>query len=214
VSRLRQEPTVARADLAICVDVTTPPEPSVATAAAALAPDVATASGLADDPPVDAVEPDLRPVVDVVADALAEPPVGVRSRGIRLEPARFAAVPLLASEVRAPRARVDEPPVRRGDPAALATLERAPTSPSAVPKAELQTMLLALYKASGAASPRDLALVGIYRRVPGGAIREVAMDGDRVQLRVDRRRRARAATLVVGRTQADGRLITAEIQTS
>lgn len=72
-------------------------------------------------------------------------------------------------------------------------------------------MLLALFRASGAASPRDLQLVGIYRRVPGGAIREIALDGDAVQVRVDPRRRARAATLVVGRTQNGGNLVTVEL---
>jgi hypothetical protein len=207
----RPDVPVDAADLAVGATVVAPPEPVPATSPIALEPAVATADGLAGDPLLDVAEADLRPPVDVLPLALVESLFAIRRADLRLPVPRPAAMALLACEVRHPEAQLEEPDVRRADPPGLRLVERSPTPAAAIPRTELRAMLVALYKASRASSPADLSLVGIYRRAPGGAIRSIALHGDRLQMQVDPRRRARPATLVVGRERAGGALISAEI---
>jgi hypothetical protein len=75
----------------------------------------------------------------------------------------------------------------------------------------LREHLLALFRASRCSSPAELQLVGIYDRVPGGAIGSVAVDGEELVLRLVRGRRARPTRLVVGRVRVTEQLVTVEI---
>jgi hypothetical protein len=68
-----------------------------------------------------------------------------------------------------------------------------------------------LYRQSGLGSPAQLGLVGIFERVPGGAVRAVSQHPNGVILRLDPQARAVPATLVVGKRRRDGQLITAEV---
>jgi hypothetical protein len=187
------------------------PDPPVAHAGVTLEPAVTITPGLPDADAGAAVDVDLRPIADVVAVAMVENLFALRRADLRLAVPDDRTMPLLACETSGAPARIAEPAVARADPPWLAVIERAPTPPGSVPKAELRTMLTALFRASGLAAPTDLSLVGIYRRAPGGAIRAVSMAGDRIQLRVDPRVRARPATLIVGRDRTGGNLVTAEL---
>jgi hypothetical protein len=69
-----------------------------------------------------------------------------------------------------------------------------------------------LYRQSGLSSPAELALIGIFERIPGGAVRAVSPHARGVVLRVDWRARAHPATLVVGKRRRDGALLTAEVE--
>jgi len=101
--------------------------------------------------------------------------------------------------------------VRHGRPARAYVVERRPTPASAFDAATLRAHLTRLVRASGAARPTDLQLVGIYERVPSGAIDAVATTPDgTAQLRVRRGARARRGTLIVGRLRSSGALVSVE----
>jgi hypothetical protein len=90
-------------------------------------------------------------------------------------------------------------------------MRRRPTPPGAVSQATLREHLLALFRASRCSSPSELQLVGIYDRVPGGAIGSVAVDGEELAIRLAPGRRTHPTRLVVGRVRATEQLVTVEI---
>jgi hypothetical protein len=120
-------------------------------------------------------------------------------------------MPLLDAVFEAPVARIEPPKIVRGRPASLELMRRRATPPGDVSKADLRTYLMALFKASRCPSPSDLTLVGIYDRVPGGAIASVAVDAESLVIRLSLGRRGRPTTLIVGRVKASQQLVTVEI---
>ena len=80
-----------------------------------------------------------------------------------------------------------------------------------IDRALFRECLEQLYRASGAATPDDLALVGIYDRVPVGAIVGAAATQHGMELHLRAGAKARAGLLVVGRRRASGALVTAEV---
>jgi hypothetical protein len=120
-------------------------------------------------------------------------------------------MPLLDATEASPEARIELPVIQEARPAALELMRRRPTPPGAVSKDQLRSYLLALFKASRLSSPAALELVGIYDRVPGGAIGSVAVDAGSLVIRLVPGRRARPTTLVVGRVKASQQLVTVEI---
>jgi hypothetical protein len=75
----------------------------------------------------------------------------------------------------------------------------------------LRECLEALYRASGGADANDLALVGVYDRVPVGAIASASATPAGLELRLTAGTRARRGHLVVGRRRSSGALVTAEV---
>jgi hypothetical protein len=174
-------------------------DPPCPTAALVLEPPLDVHDGAPADPDVAVAEPELWPAVDT----LPVPPLvavfALRSAPVRIEPPPPRVVwPLAAT-------------VARGRPAHAYVVERRPTPASAFDAETLRAHLTRLVRASGAARPSDLQLVGIYERVPGGAIDAVATTPDGVaQLRVRQGARARRGTLVVGRLRSSGALVSVE----
>jgi hypothetical protein len=209
--RERDELEVVEGDLAFPVDVraVAPPVPELV--AEPLAPDVPVRELFDDGEHVVVVEPDIWETVDVVPVALVEPAFTVRAPSVRLARAELRAMPLLDTTVEAPAAAIASPPVLPARPAALEVMRRRPTPPGAVSQAVLREHLLALFRASRCGSPSELQLVGIYDRVPGGAIGSVAVDGPDLVLRLVPGRRGRPTRLVVGRVRRTEQLVTVEI---
>jgi hypothetical protein len=202
---------VTDADLAFAVGLRTVEPPAVGNVSTVLEPPVTVHELFDDGDEVVVLEPDIWEAVDVVPVALADAPFAIRSPSVRLEQARLRSMPLLDAVVDAPVTRIEPPPIGSGRPASLELMRRRATPPAEVSKADLRSHLLALFKASRCASPSDLALVGIYHRVPGGAIGSVAVDAESLVIRLVPGRRARPSTLVVGRVKVSQQLVTVEI---
>jgi len=209
--RERDELEVVEGELAVPVEVraVAPPVPELV--AEPLAPDVRVCELFDDGDDVVVVEPDIWETVDVVGVALVEPAFTVRAPSVRLPRAELRAMPLIETTVEAPAAALEPPPVLAARPPALDVMRRRPTPPGAVSQAVLRGHLLALFRASRCGSPSELQLVGIYDRVPGGAIGSVAVDGPDLVLRLVPGRRGRPTRLVVGRVRRTEALVTVEI---
>jgi hypothetical protein len=202
---------VADAALHFAVGLRTVDPPPVTGVSTALAPEIVVRELFDDGDEVVVLEPDIWESVDVVPVALADAPFVIRSPSVRLDRAELRTMPLLTAEEAAPEARIDLPAITTARPAALELMRRQPTPPGAVSKDQLHTYLVALFKASRLASPAALELVGIYDRVPGGAIGSVAVDAGSLVIRLVPGRRARPTTLIVGRVKASQHLVTVEI---
>jgi hypothetical protein len=146
-------------------------------------------------------EPDIWAGVDVVAVDVTTVLFAERTPTVRIPRAT----------VKSPAVRLEPQTPRRAKPDHLSMLRREATPPAAIAPDRLRAHLLALFKASRLSTPADLQLVGIFERVPGGVIASVAMDGDTVVIRATQGRRARPATLAVGRVRANEALVTAEV---
>ena len=185
--------------------------PVVGSEGVALAPDVAVVELTDPDPAVTDVEEELRPAVDVLPTALlAQVPV---QRGpdltIRRATIRRAILPTTTDHGAA--VRLPRPEVRLGRPAALLDVRVRATPPARIGAEHLRRCLTALLRRSGAASAADLALVGVFERVPGGAVHSVTAVEGGVRLRLAPGSRPRPATLVVGRRRSTGGLVTVEL---
>jgi hypothetical protein len=104
-----------------------------------------------------------------------------------------------------------EPRSEDGLPPAAFSRAAAPLAPADLAPDVLRRCLEALFRSSGASSTSDLRLVGIYPRVPVGAIRGVSL-GERgaVDLRLEPGPAA-PGMLVVGRRVSSGQLATCEV---
>ncbi len=202
---------VAAAELGFDVGLRTVEPPAVTGVAAVLEPPVNVLQLFDDGDEVVVAEPDIWESVDVVPVALADAPFAIRSPSVRLGRAELRAIPLLDAVVAAPAVRIEPPPIATGRPAPIQVMRRRATPPGDVPTDHLRSYLLALFKASRCASPSALELVGIYHRVPGGAIASVAADTESLLIRLVPGRRGRPTTLVVGRVKASQQLVTVEI---
>jgi hypothetical protein len=89
---------------------------------------------------------------------------------------------------------------------------RRATPPDRLPPEHVRECVTRLYRQSGLTSPAELALLGIFQRVPGGAVHAVTPHPHGVVLRVDWRATPRPATLVVGKRRRDGALLTVEVE--
>lgn len=209
--RAGDELQVTDADLDFAVGLRTVEPPAVTGVATALEPAIVVQELFDDGDEVVVLEPDIWETVDVVPVALADAPFVIRSPSVRIDRAQLRAMPLLDATEVAPEARIELPAIQPARPAVLELMRRQATPPGAVSKDQLRTYLLALFKASRLASPAALELVGIYDRVPGGAIGSVAVDGGALVIRLVPGRRARPTTLIVGRVKASQALVTVEI---
>ncbi len=185
---------------------------------------IGVGTALVEPPPVAIVDGLPITMVDVVdldddgdAIVIEEPDIwaSVDVVGVDLATTLFAE---RAPTVRIPRPTVQSPPVRlepskprKARPESLQLLRREATPPAVIPADALRDHLLALFRASRLRMPADLQLVGIFERVPGGAIASVAMDGDTLVIRTASGRKPRRATLAVGRVRASEALVTVEI---
>lgn len=194
------------------VHVVAPPPPAVAARSVPLAPAVALA------PP----GPPLAPAC-ATAVAPLEPPAVVAERPHAVVVETAAGEVALAIEavsaratLEAPRCRsraaaLVPPAVRKGSLEPVSSIRLEPIDASTLSQERLRSLLTRLWRASGAASPGELQLVGIYPRVPGGAIGSIAQAPDgAIVLRVAPRAKARPALLAVGRRRADGALVPVE----
>jgi hypothetical protein len=174
-------------------------DPAPPTAAVTLDPALGVREGVPPDPDVAVAEPDLWPPVDTLPLPPLAAVFALRSPPVRIEtPVPRAVGPLIAT-------------VARGRPKRAYLVERKPTPASSFDAVTLRAHLTRLYRASGASTPTDLQLVGIYERIPGGAIESVATTPDgAAQLRVRRGARARRGTLIVGRLRSSGALVSVE----
>ncbi len=209
--RAGDELVVTGADLDFVVGLRTVEPPAVTGVATALEPEMVVQELFDDGDEVVVLEPDIWETVDVVPVALTAAPFVIRSPSVRLDPAQLRTMAMLDATEVASEARIELPAIQRARPASLELMRRRPTPPGAVSKDQLRSYLLALFKASRLASPAALELVGIYDRVPGGAIASVAVDAGALVIRLVPDRRARPTTLIVGRVKASQHLVTVEI---
>lgn len=202
---------VTDAEIGFDVDLRAVDPPEVTGVVTALAPGVVVEQLFDDGDDVVVLEPDIWESVDVVPVALADAPFAIRSPSVRIDRAELRAMPLLDTACEAPEARIELPPISAKRNAAVEMMRRRPTPTGQVSKDDLRAHLTALFKASRCVSPADLALVGIFHRLPGGVVGSVAMDGETLVIRLATGRRAHPATLVVGRVKATEQLVTVEI---
>ncbi len=163
------------------------------------------------DPPVTVVDGELRPGVDVLPTALVAPVPVQRARDLALRPVVAHAAALPTAAVRLGTVALDRPAVRRSAPDALLEVRLRPTPPERIDPERLRRCLVALLRRSGVTSAADLTLVGVFDRVPGGAVRTVTPVDGGVRLRLRPGGRRWPATLVVGRRRSTGRLVTVEL---
>jgi hypothetical protein len=155
---------------------------------------------------------ELAPLVDVLPATLVSSVFALRRVDLRFAPpvsqhtalpaaeSRGVPVPQLAGSVSAqPAAAL----VRHVRPLDVETLDRP----------LLRGCLEHLFRASGAQAPGDLSLIGIYDRVPLGAIAGAATTPHGLELRLRGGAKARRGLLVVGRRRSTGALVTAEVGT-
>jgi hypothetical protein len=152
------------------------------------------------------------PAVDVVPASLVSATFALRRVELHFPPAVAETAELLRAESR-PVAILELPRSQAAHPAAALVRRISPLPLDQVQRPVLRECLEALYRSSGAADANDLALVGIYDRVPIGAIAGASATPHGLELRLRAGTRARRGLLVVGRRRASGALVTAEVAT-
>jgi hypothetical protein len=160
-----------------------------------------------DAPPTRAVPP--APPVDVLPEALLHATFALRRAETRLAPAVSHAAPLLAVDAKATTLPVVGRS-RRARPGALLSRRVAPTPLTELDRELLRTCVEQLFRAAGGPAD-DLALAGIYERVPVGAIGGASAQPGGMELHLRPGARARAGVLVVGRRRSSGEIVTAEV---
>jgi hypothetical protein len=187
-------------------------DPRPSTAAVTLPPELGGAryTLVPDVPPTSSFA--LAPVVDVVPASLVSTTFALRRVELRLPPAVAETAALLRAESR-PVSILELPPSQAAHPAAALVRRITPLPLDRVQRPVLRECLEALYRSSGTADANDLALVGIYDRVPIGAIAGASATPHGLELRLRAGSRARRGLLVVGRRRASGALVTAEVAT-
>jgi hypothetical protein len=189
------------------------PDPEPPTWPVTLAPALANASHrLVDDlPPSGSLA--LAPVVDVMPAALAGAVFALRRVELRFPVAKTDPAPLFTAESRGVPIPCLEP-TRRAEPTAVLTRRARPMVLEQIDRAVLRECLEELFRASGASTPDELALVGVYDRVPVGAIAGAAATPHGLELHLRPGVGARRGLLVVGRRRSSGTLVTAEVPRS
>jgi hypothetical protein len=174
-------------------------DPPLATAADSLVGDIAPTPSFP-----------LAPVVDVVPAALVGSVFALRRVELRFPALVSQPVPLFSAESRAVPIPAVEPS-RRSQPTAALVRRVSPMPLESIDRALLRECLEELYRASNAPAPGDLTLVGVYDRVPVGAIAGAASTPTGLELRLRAGGGAKRGLLVVGRRRSTGVLVTAEV---
>jgi hypothetical protein len=188
------------------------PDPRPETGEVALAPTLESElHALVPDIPA-TPELTLAPPVDVVPASLVSETFALRRVELRFPLPKAESARLFAAETRA-IATLALPPSVPAQPAAALVRRVTPLALERIQKPVLRECLEALYRASGAGDANDLALVGVYDRVPIGAIAGASATPHGLELRLRAGSRARRGLLVVGRRRASGTLVTAEVAT-
>jgi hypothetical protein len=185
-------------------------DPVPDTRTVALAPSLESAlhSLVPDIPPTPQLA--LAPPVDVVPASLVGAIFALRHVELRFPPPQTERAALLGAETRSIQVPV-LPPSVAARPAATLVRRVSPMPLERIERPLLRECLEALYHASGAADANDLALVGVYDRVPVGAIAGASATPAGLELHLTEGIRARRGHLVVGRRRASGALVTAEV---
>jgi hypothetical protein len=186
--------------------------PPVDHAGVTIAPAITDRALPLDAQPVDLEGVYLAPPVDVVPVGLAGTLFAERVRAVRIPGAEIHEMPLVTAPIRSPAARLRPPDVIGEHPERVARMFRRATPVERLPADYVRECVRRLYRQSGLSSPAELGLVGIFERIPGGAVHAVSQHPRGVVLRLDHRARAHPATLVVGKRRRDGVLVTAEVE--
>jgi hypothetical protein len=173
--------------------------PSLESAEHALVPDI---------PPTPSF--DLAPPVDVVPASLVGETFALRRTELRFAAPVTQQIPLLAAETRSVPT-LEPPSSLAAQPAAAVVRRVFPLQLEQIERPLLRECLEALYRASGASDANDLSLVGVYDRVPVGAIAGASATPACLELRLQPGVKARRGHLVVGRRRSSGALVTAEV---
>jgi hypothetical protein len=173
--------------------------PALSGAAHVLVPDVAPTPSF-----------ELAPVVDTLPATLVGGVFALRTVDLRFrvpvteKAPRFAAETRTVPILRLPRSLASQPEaalIRRVTPMPLEEIERP----------VLRECLEELFRASGASAPDDLSLIGVYDRIPVGAIAGATATQRGLELRLRPGKGVRKGLLVVGRRRSTGALVTAEV---
>ncbi|MEO9174334.1 MAG: hypothetical protein ABI317_02385 [Gaiellales bacterium] len=188
------------------------PDPEPPTEPVRLDPPVATAADslVGDIAPTPAFE--LAPTVDVVPATLVGSVFALRRVDLRFPALASQVVPVFRAESRGIPIPVVGPS-RRSQPTAALVRRASPMPLESIDRALLRECLEQLYRASNSPPPGDLTLVGVYDRVPVGAIAGAASTATGLELRLRAGGGARRGLLVVGRRRSTGVLVTAEVAT-
>jgi hypothetical protein len=174
--------------------------PALETACHSLVPDVAPTPSFP-----------LTPAVDVLPMSLLSSTFALRRTELRFPPPRSEQVSLPSTESRA-IAIPALPPSVAAQPAAALLRKVRPLPLESIERPVLRECLEALFRSSGVTDANDLALVGVYDRVPIGAISGAAATPHGLELRLLAGSRGRRGLLVVGRRRTSGALVTAEVE--
>jgi hypothetical protein len=154
----------------------------------------------------------LAPAVDVVPASLVSATFALRRTQLRFSAPSIQRTALFTAESRA--VPIPESPTSLpAQPGAALVRRVSPMPLEQVGRLVLRECLEALYHASGASDVNDLALVGVYDRVPIGAISGATSTPHGLELRLLPGGGACRGLLVVGRRRASGALVTAEVET-
>jgi hypothetical protein len=210
---LAREPSVSPALAVDPGETQRLPDPEPPTWPVALAPSLAGSLHplVSDLPPARSLA--LAPVVDVMPATLAGAVFALRRVELRFPLAKTEQTPRFAAESRGVPIPLLQP-TRRAEPAAVLTRRARPMVLEQIDRAVLRECLEELFRASGAPTPDDLALVGVYDRVPVGAIAGAAATRNGLELHLRPGVGARRGLLVVGRRRSSGALVTAEVPRS
>jgi hypothetical protein len=154
----------------------------------------------------------LAPAIDVLPASLVSATFALRRTELVFAPPSSERADLFTAASRA--VPVPESPMSLpAQPAAALVRHVSPMPLERVGRLVLHECLEALYHASGASDVNDLALVGVYDRVPIGAISGASSTPNGLELRLRPGGGACRGLLVVGRRRASGALVTAEVET-
>jgi hypothetical protein len=154
----------------------------------------------------------LAPAIDVVPASLVSATFALRRTELLFAPPDVERTDLFAAESR--RVPIPESPTSLpAQPAAALVRHVSPMQLEKVGRPVLRECLEALYRASGVSDANDLALVGVYDRVPIGAISGASSSPNGLELRLSPGAGACRGLLVVGRRRSSGALVTAEVET-
>jgi hypothetical protein len=155
-------------------------------------------------------EIELAPVVDTLPATLVGAVFALRTVDLRFRLPVTEQAPRFVAESRGV-ATLRLPPSERSQPEAALIRRAAPMVLEEIGRPLLRTCLEALFRASGAPTADDLSLVGVYDRVPVGAIAGATATPRGLELRLRPGKGVRSGLLVVGRRRSTGALVTAEV---
>jgi hypothetical protein len=207
---LAREPSIATAPAVELHSTERLQEPGVVLRSVRLAPALPTHAEPLRGERTPTVLEDFRPAVHVVPATLRTAVHAVRGGALDLREVRVAraTLPATTSKDVAPLPR---PTTRSGLTGAILLVRPRPTSLEALGAARARELLTQLFRDSGAASPKDLQLIGVFEPAPLGAIDGLQVIDGNVALRLKPGARARPGTLVVGLLRSSGATVSASV---